>query len=76
MSLYQRLKSDPQLEAIPVIITSALSPAKELKDVDYLTLPDGTRLPEPEAVVEKPIGEAQFLAKVKEIIEGNHDTSV
>ena len=70
MSLYQKLKNDPELGKIPVLITSGLSLAKELKDIDYRRLPDGTELPEPEGIAEKPITAPQFLAKVRGIIGG------
>ncbi len=70
MSLYQKLKNDPELGQIPVLITSGLSLAKELKDIDYRRLPDGTELPEPEGIAEKPITAPQFLAKVRGIIGG------
>ena len=70
MSLYQKLKNDPELGRIPVLITSGLSLTKELKDIDYRRLPDGTELPEPEGIAEKPITAPQFLAKVKAIIGG------
>jgi CheY-like chemotaxis protein len=72
-SLYQKLKTDPELAGIPVLITSGLSLSKELKDVDYLTLPDGTHLPEPDGVAEKPITAPQFLAKVRGVLLENHD---
>jgi CheY-like chemotaxis protein len=70
MSLYQKLKNDPELGQIPVLITSGLSLAKELKDIDYRRLPDGTELPEPEGIAEKPITAPQLLAKVRGIIGG------
>ncbi len=70
VSLYQKLKNDPELGKIPVLITSGLSLAKELKDIDYRRLPDGTELPEPEGIAEKPITAPQFLAKVRGIIGG------
>ena len=76
MSLYQKLKSDPELEKIPILITSGLNLSNELKDVNYRTLPDGTELPEPEGVAEKPLTAAQFLAKVEEILAEKHDTHV
>ena len=73
LSLYQKLKSDPELRSIPILITSGLSLSKELKDIDYHLLPDGTQLPKPEGIAEKPITAPQFLAKVRAIITGNHD---
>ena len=73
MSLYQKLKTDPELQGIPVLITSGLSLSKELKDVNYRVLPDGTELPEPEGIAEKPIAAVQFLSKVEALIGGNND---
>jgi CheY-like chemotaxis protein len=70
MSLYKKLKTDPVLKNIPVLITSGLSLSKELRDVNYRILPDGTELPEPEGIAEKPITAAQFLSKVKAVIGG------
>jgi hypothetical protein len=50
-----------------------LSLSKELKDINYRSLPDGTELSEPEGVAEKPLTAAQFLAKVEGALSGNHD---
>ena len=72
MSLYQKLRSDEKLNKIPVLITSALNVSKELGDVDYRRLSDGTRLPEPDGIAEKPLSADQFLTAVSEIIGGNN----
>jgi CheY-like chemotaxis protein len=68
-SLYQRIRSDPELTGIPVLITTGLSPGKDLRNIDYLLLPDGSRLPEPDGFVEKPIDIGRFLAKVRKVLE-------
>ena len=68
-SLYQRIRSDPELKNIPVLITTGLSPVKDLRNIDYLLLPDGSRLPEPDGFVEKPIDVGRFLAKVRKVLE-------
>ena len=73
MSLYQILRGDPELEKIPILITSGLSLSKELKDINYRILPDGTKLPAPDGVAEKPLTAAQLLAKVEGVLSGNHD---
>jgi DNA-binding response OmpR family regulator len=73
MSLYQSLRVDPELEKIPILIMSGLSLSKELKDINYRNLPDGTKLPAPDGVAEKPLTAEQFLAQVEKVLSGNHD---
>jgi len=68
MSLYQKIKSDSRLKNTPVVITSGLSLSRELKDIDFLRLSDGTVLPEPEGFIEKPIDVDEFLEMVKGLI--------
>jgi len=72
LSLLHKLRSDPTLVGIPVLITSALSVSRELNDVDYLALPDGTEIAGPEGILEKPVSAEQFLAKVAEVLEADH----
>ena len=71
-SLFRELRRDPDLAGIPVIIASALSIEQDLKDVDYLKLPNGTELVEPEGYVEKPINAQKFLATVAAVLEEDH----
>jgi CheY-like chemotaxis protein len=71
MSLYQKLRSDSTLRNIPVLITSGLNLSKELRDIDYRLMPDGTRLPEPEGIVEKPLTAEQFIAAVDSLTGRN-----
>jgi CheY-like chemotaxis protein len=71
MSLYQKLRSDPALENIPVLITSGFNLSKELGDIDYRLLPDGTRVPEPEGIIEKPLTAEQFITAVNSLIGRN-----
>jgi len=72
MSLYQRLRSDPALRKIPVLITSGLNISKELGDIEYRILPDGTHLPAPDGIVEKPITAEQFIAAVNSLLGKNN----
>lgn len=69
ISLYQRMRTDPQLSKIPVIIISGLSFNQELKKIDCLTLPDGTQIPEPNAVVEKPVAIDMMLNAVQRLLK-------
>jgi CheY-like chemotaxis protein len=71
LSLLQKLRCDRSLASIPVIITSALSVSKELSDVDYLALPDGTEIAEPEGYLEKPISAERLLAEVEAVLEAD-----
>jgi CheY-like chemotaxis protein len=72
LSLYQRIRQDDQLQGIPVLLSSALNVSKELGDIAYSILPDGTEVPEPDGIVEKPVTAEQFVAAVKKLI-GNND---
>jgi len=73
MSLYQKVRSDNTLRGIPVLITSGLNVGKELGDIEYRILPDGTRLPEPDGIAEKPLTAEQFIAAVEKLIGENDD---
>ncbi len=74
LSLYQKMRGDDQLKGIPVLISSALNISKELGDIAYSILPDGTNVPEPDGVVEKPVTAEQFVAAVNKLIRnGNAD---
>jgi len=71
LSLLHRLRGDPATAGIPVLITSAMSVSRELNDVDYLALPDGTEIAGPEGYLEKPVSAEQFLAKVAAVLEAD-----
>jgi CheY-like chemotaxis protein len=67
ISLFQKIKSDPDLRDIPVIISSGLSFSRELKNIKYLELEDGTVISEPDGIVEKPINIDEFITTVAEL---------
>jgi CheY-like chemotaxis protein len=69
ISLYQKLRSDPDLRRVPVVMSTALSFSRELSKIRYRTLPDGTTIPEPEGIVEKPIDIDQFLQTVRRVMK-------
>jgi CheY-like chemotaxis protein len=74
LSLYQRMRQDDKLKDIPVLISSALNVSKELGDIAFSILPDGTNVPEPDGIVEKPVTAEQFVAAIKKLIRnGNAD---
>ena len=68
MSLYQKLRTDPALKHVPVLIISGMSFSKDLQQIEYRDLPDGTVIPEPEGVAEKPIDIDQFMAMVQRVV--------
>ena len=53
MSLYQKLRSDPELGNIPILITSGLSLSKELKDINYRDPARRNRIPGARKVLPK-----------------------
>ena len=67
ISLYQRLKGDPAFQEIPIFISSALSIAKDLGKIGYRTLKDGTVIPAPEGVIEKPIDVGRLIRILEEM---------
>lgn len=69
ISLYQKMRADPVMQKIPVIIISGMSFSRELKPLDCLTLPDGTHIPEPNAVVEKPVAIEQMMSAVRRLLK-------
>ena len=65
ISMYQKARIDPRLKGIPILISSSLSFTRELNLEDCLCLPDGTVIPEPDGIVEKPVDIEQFLETVR-----------
>lgn len=51
---YRRLRTDPKLSAIPIIILSAIARKTFLHSIRILSPRQGFEMPEPEAYMEKP----------------------
>ncbi|HUU03486.1 MAG TPA: response regulator [Myxococcota bacterium] len=68
ISLFQKIKSDPEIRDVAVIFDSGLSLARDFERLDYRHLPDGTTLPEPDGFIEKPIEAERFLALVEKVL--------
>ena len=68
ISLFKKLRSDPELKGIPVVILSGLSLRRDLDHVDYLELDDGTVLQEPEGYIEKPVDVARLLSVIEKVL--------
>ena len=68
IKFYRDLKEDPELQAIPVVIVTAVT--------GYGGDPDGLRkflssrrnLPPPEGYFSKPIDKSEFIAKIKQLL--------
>jgi CheY-like chemotaxis protein len=71
IQFYRDLKDDPALQAIPVVIVTAVT--------GYGGDPDGLRkflstrrhVPPPEGYFSKPIDKSEFIAKIKQLLLGN-----
>ena len=68
ISLFKKLRSDPDLKGIPIVILSGLSLSRDLDHIDYLELDDGTVLEEPDGYVEKPVDLARLLSVLKKVL--------
>lgn len=69
ISLYQKLRQDPALKDIPVFFSSGLNIIKDLHKIGYRKLKDGTVIPEPDGVIEKPINVSKVIQLVRETLE-------
>lgn len=65
LSLYRKIRTDPDLEKIPVIIVSGMNYSRDVAaDADL----QGSDIPPPEAYIEKPIKPGPFLETVRAVI--------
>jgi len=67
VSLYAKIKTDPNLEKIPILISSGLNFNRDLKKMFNREKEDGTVISGPENIIEKPIDIDQFLAVVRRL---------
>lgn len=68
ISLFKKLRSDPELKGIPIVILSGLSLSRDLDHIDYLEQDDGTVLEEPDGYIEKPVDVARLLSVIKKVL--------
>ena len=66
--MYRQLKTDPELEGVPVIMLSGVSSETFLHSLKMLNLGAGLRLPEPEAYMEKPPKPQELLRLVETVL--------
>jgi CheY-like chemotaxis protein len=65
ISLYRKIKADPTVSTVPVIIISGMNYGEQVGGKDD---PAADDIPEPEHYLEKPVKPAQFLETVRAII--------
>ena len=66
--LYSRLKNDPDLADIPVIMLSAVSEASFRHFLTMLNAQRNAPVPEPQAYLEKPVEHEHLLQVVRDVI--------
>lgn len=69
IKMYRMLRIDDQLKSIPVIIFSAISKRTFLRSQEALSEFGGTKVPEPDAYVEKPVEPHELAEVIKTVIE-------
>ena len=69
IKMYHQLKSDPSLRDIPVVMLSGVSKRTFLRSQVALTEFGDETVPEPEAYLEKPVNQDEYLSKVKEVLK-------
>ena len=65
---YRRLRTDPKLSHIPVLILSAIAQKTFLHSIRILSSGKGLRLPEPEAYMEKPPDASELCRLITELL--------
>ncbi len=65
---YQHFKSDPALSRIPIIMLSAIAKKTFFHSIRMLNPRQGSRLPEPEAYMEKPPDVAELNRLITELL--------
>lgn len=65
LSLYQQVKTDPDLKNIPAIVISAFSRLEDFTGQKFRRLFPDESVPEPAFFIEKPVNVAHFLETVE-----------
>lgn len=68
MRFFKELKSDPDIEAIPVIFVTGVTGFAGDKDALKNFIGSRSSIPDPEGFFSKPIEREEFLKKVKELL--------
>lgn len=67
IQLYRRLKTDPSLSRIPVLVISAIARKTFFHSQKMLDVARGQSLPEPEGYIEKPPEADELLREIERI---------
>ena len=65
---YRRLKTDPELKALPIIILSGITRKSFLRSQKALTEFSGESVPEPDAYLEKPVEADELAETIKKVL--------
>lgn len=65
---YRRLKTDPELKEIPIIILSGITRKSFLRSQKALTEFSGEPVPEPDAYLEKPVEANELDETIKKVL--------
>ena len=65
---YRLFKSDPALSGIPIIMLSAIAKKTFFHSIRMLSPQQGSRLPEPEAYMEKPPDAEELIRLITELL--------
>lgn len=66
--MYRRLKNDPDLAGIPVVMLSAVSESSFRHFLTMLNAQAAAPIPEPQAYLEKPVEHEHLLQVVRDVI--------
>ncbi|MFH1540175.1 MAG: response regulator [bacterium] len=69
IALYAKIRKEPSLKNIPVMIVSAFGQQKDFKGERFRKIIFDDQAPEPEAFMEKPIDRHKFLDVVGKLLE-------
>ena len=65
---YRRLKTDPDLKEIPIIMLSGITKKSFLRSQKALTEFSGDAVPEPDAYLEKPVEADELAETIKKVL--------
>lgn len=68
IKLFRKLKTDPSLSQIPVVVISAISKKTFLHSQKTLDLYRGQSIPEPEGYIEKPPDADELIREIEKVL--------
>ena len=67
--LFRRLKTDPDLKGIPVVMVSGIAEKSFRRSQKVLTEFGGQPVPEPNAYLEKPVGPEELAETIRRVLQ-------